>query len=234
MTAAARAQLAVVQRHHRASRRQGDIPSQTPPLASIIAALNLPHSTTSLPPSPPPIHFSVDPPFTPGDPSTFINPALNPHDFNLLNTFDRRLAALHKSRCTECDVFWFDVDVVDGVCRKCRSDIAAHRVPLFGAENDMAPGQVDPSLPTLSQVEKMLIARVHVYVEVRQIRGQQYRYSGNVVNFHRDTATLCHELPHLPRDLDILLLNPSNTNASHRLQRQFARDHRVRRSHVVT
>jgi len=61
---------------------------------------------------------------------------------------------------------------------------------LYSAANDMDPGDVPTSLPVLTQVEDMLIAPVHVYVEVRQIRGQQYKYTGNVVNFHRKTNKL--------------------------------------------
>jgi hypothetical protein len=33
-------------------------------------------------------------------------------------------------------------------------------------------------LPELTQIEEMLIARVYPFVEIRSIRGQQYRWSG--------------------------------------------------------
>ena len=44
---------------------------------------------------------------------------------------------------------------------------------LFSKDNLMDPGSVPEHLPALTQVEEMLIARVHVFLEVRQTRGQQ-------------------------------------------------------------
>lgn len=37
----------------------------------------------------------------------------------------------------------------------------------------MDPGDA-PDLPELTEIEEQLIARVHVAVQVRQVRGQQY------------------------------------------------------------
>jgi uncharacterized protein DUF6570 len=51
-----------------------------------------------------------------------------------------------------------------------------------------------PDLPVFTQFEEMLIARV----EVRQVRGQQYKYSGHVVNFLRNTGKIYDKLPLLP------------------------------------
>jgi len=39
-------------------------------------------------------------------------------------------------------------------------------------------------------VEEMLIARVHVYVQVMSIRGAQFKYAGHVVSFLRDVGTV--------------------------------------------
>jgi len=91
-------------------------------------------------------------------------------------------------------------------------------------------GDVPADLPKLSQVEEQLIARVHVYIDVRLIRGQQYRYSKHCVSFLRDTGSLFDQLPRLPRDLDIVILRPRNsaTNNAHTI-RAFRTDFRVRR-----
>lgn len=51
-----------------------------------------------------------------------------------------------------------------------------------------------PGLPKLSQIEEMLIARVHHFVEVRQIRGQQYKYRGYIVNFLSHTSKIYNAL----------------------------------------
>ncbi|EDN09817.1 predicted protein [Histoplasma mississippiense (nom. inval.)] len=98
-------------------------------------------------------------------------------------------------------------------------------------DNNLDPGQV-PDLPSISQVEEMLIARVHVFVEIRQVRGQQYKYKGHVVNFLQDTDRIYNSLPLLPKDLDIIVLRPSNTSADPRLSHQFRRDFTVRKAVV--
>jgi hypothetical protein len=88
-------------------------------------------------------------------------------------------------------------------------------------------------LPELTQVEEILVARVHVFVEVRQVRGQQYKYKGHILNFLRDTGRVYNTLPLLPQNLDIIiLLRPSNTAADPRLSRQLVRDLHVRRGVV--
>lgn len=67
-------------------------------------------------------------------------------------------------------------------------------------------------LPELTQIEEMLIARVYPFVEIRSIRGQQYRYSGHVINFLRATGRVYRELPLLPQHLDIVMLKPANAD----------------------
>jgi hypothetical protein len=47
---------------------------------------------------------------------------------------------------------------------------------LYSGANEMDPGPMPPSLEQLTQIEEMLIARVHCFVEVRQVRGVQYKY----------------------------------------------------------
>lgn len=96
----------------------------------------------------------------------------------------------------------------------------------------MYSGLVPSSLPELTSVEEMLIARVHVFIEVRQVRGQQFKYKGHVVNFLQNTGHIYDTLPLLPKDLDIVLIRPSNASGNPFLDRQFRRDYRVRKSAV--
>ncbi|EDN05082.1 predicted protein [Histoplasma mississippiense (nom. inval.)] len=107
---------------------------------------------------------------------------------------------------------------------KLKNNICAHY-------NNLNSDQV-PDLPFISQVEEMLIVRVHVFVEIRQVRGQQYKYKGHVVNFLRDTGHIYNSLPLLLKDLDIIVLRPSNTSADPRLSHQFRRDFIVQKAVV--
>ncbi|KAJ5183746.1 hypothetical protein N7492_001362 [Penicillium capsulatum] len=106
------------------------------------------------------------------------------------------------------------------------------QVFLYSHENRMQPSAVD-DLPALTQVEEILISRVHVFQEVRLVRGQQYRYRGHIVHFLRKTGRLYEQLPILPQDLNIILLRPSNTTQFHQLDRQFVADYRVRREAIA-
>jgi uncharacterized protein DUF6570 len=61
--------------------------------------------------------------------------------------------------------------------------------PLLSDANEMDPGEVPEHLPALSQVEEMLIARVHLHLEAKRIRGLQYQYTGHTVCFMISSAS---------------------------------------------
>jgi hypothetical protein len=81
----------------------------------------------------------------------------------------------------------------------------------------------------------MLIAWAHVHVQVRQIRGQQYQYSGHTVCFMQNIQKLYNKLPLIPKDLDIILLKPASGQASDTaaINRSFERQFRVRRRNIA-
>jgi len=127
------------------------------------------------------------------------------------------------------------MDMKDGACKRCRAwdkNIHPGEPFFFSHGNHLDVGVVPRQLPSLTQVEEMVIARVHVFVNVMQIRGQQYLYRGHVVHFLRDVGKIYDQLPLLPAELDIVLLKPKNTDDSDRLRQQFRRLFRVRRSCV--
>jgi len=177
------------------------------------------------------------------------DPALTERDYGLLQDFHRRLDRDVMETCSRCDERWFHMgmnnDDVCAACQKVDRDLDADEPFLFSDENDMNPGPLPKDLPPthegyrspedlpeLSQVEEMLISRVHCFVEVRQVRGVQFKYRGHVVNFLCNTAKVYNKLPLLPGDLDIVIIRPSNYRDDPRLQRQFRRDYRVRRERV--
>jgi hypothetical protein len=101
---------------------------------------------------------------------------------------------------------------------------------FFSAANNMDPGTVLSSLPALSQVEEMVIARGHVQMVMKRVHGHQYHYSGHCVSFMQNNIKL---LPLMPEDLDMVLLRPKDANKNDpRYHRQFQRDFRARRSQV--
>jgi hypothetical protein len=94
----------------------------------------------------------------------------------------------------------------------------------------MDPGVVPSHLPELSQVEEMVIARAHVQMLVKRVRGHQYHYTGHCVTFMQNIVRTVDVLPNLPSELDIVLLQPPASHADDlRYRRQFPADFRVRR-----
>ncbi|KAM6482487.1 hypothetical protein HDV62DRAFT_397316 [Trichoderma sp. SZMC 28011] len=92
---------------------------------------------------------------------------------------------------------------------------------LYSSEHALDIGEVPGHLPALSQVEEMLIVRFHVHVQIFQHRGQQYKYSGRLIDFSRDTGSGYSQLPLYVRDLDIIVLRPVIETTQPHMSRQF-------------
>ena len=139
--------------------------------------------------------------------------------------------------CERCQERDFAMELRCGICHRCylRDTNGQKRPYLMSAENQMDPGIVPADLPELTQVEEMVIARAHVHMLVKRVRGHQYHYSGHCVSFMQDIVRTVTVLPTLPTELDIVLLRPPEANTDDpRYQRQFCHDFRVRRQHVVS
>jgi hypothetical protein len=72
----------------------------------------------------------------------------------------------------------------------------------------MDPGVIPSYLPELSQVEEIVIARAHVQMLIKRVRGHQYQYTGHCVAFMQNIVRTVDMLPNLPSELDIVLLWP--------------------------
>ena len=120
----------------------------------------------------------------------------------------------------------------DGICNRCYTrdkNIAKGQPFLMSAENHtLAPA----SLPALTDVEEILIARIKVVIQVWLGKGAQWKYTGHVVNFMRDTGKIYRKLPALPEDADIVLIRPARGPDGSRAQ--FRKKLTVRREVVKT
>jgi hypothetical protein len=185
-----------------------------------------------LPPKPPVIDF--------GDPNFLDQPALAGIDIDYITKFYTELGKVKMETCDTCNRCWFDLRVFNNECDVCRKDrVSSVRipdwVPLYGAANDIDAGPMPPELPTLTRTEEMLIARIHVFMEVRQYRGVQYKYREHVCHFAVNSGRVFSRLPVLPQDLDILILKPPPVPGEDKeaMNRQFRKDWNVRRQVVV-
>ena len=94
------------------------------------------------------------------------------------------------------------MELQEGICKRCRRENAKRTTDeegrqeprLFIDENFADPGEMPEHLPPLTQFEEMLIARVHTFMEVRQHRGQQFKYWGHICNFMTNVQTVCSNL----------------------------------------
>jgi len=85
-----------------------------------------------------------------------------------------------------CDEQFPSINIVMGMCCRCYRD--KKEVKKFSAENNMNPGEVPDELKGLTKIEEMLIAQTFPIVSVYYLRGDQYAYSGNVINFPQDVG----------------------------------------------
>ena len=58
----------------------------------------------------------------------------------------------------------------------------------FSAANELDFGLVPTYLPELSFTKEMMISKVHIFTQIRQIQGVQYRYKGHCISFSRNVA----------------------------------------------
>ncbi|KAJ6436330.1 ATP-dependent DNA helicase pfh1 [Purpureocillium lavendulum] len=157
---------------------------------------------------------------------------LSERDKELLKKFWTELENDRMEYCARCQETWFDMRLKDGICKRCIAKDKNKKEDepwFFSAENQLDFGSIPAFLPQLTKVEEMLIAPVHVFVNVMQVRGQQYKYRGHIVHFLRDVGKVYRQLPLLPPELDVILLRPPNSGEHAHLDRQFRRQFRVRR-----
>ncbi|KAF1949335.1 hypothetical protein CC80DRAFT_510570 [Byssothecium circinans] len=91
---------------------------------------------------------------------------------------------------------------------------------------------VIPNLPSLTDVEEMLIAQVHCFMQICQHRGQQYKYRGHICHFAINVARVFSRLPVLPSKLNIIILKPPHSDEDDHasVERQFKKSWKAHHS----
>ncbi|KAK3919299.1 ATP-dependent DNA helicase [Frankliniella fusca] len=122
--------------------------------------------------------------------------------------FDATMAALQMNVCQRCNraVMTADGSLAPSCTKRAREDPTRRECEFrFTAANRMDPGIVPPELQGLTHIEQQLIARVHPVLSVYKVRGGQYGYSGNIINFPQDVQQLATALPHRLADLNSVI-----------------------------
>ena len=150
--------------------------------------------------------------------------AVSPEEKQQLEIVRQKIIDIRMEHCVYCHEKWFDLKLKDGKCSKCQKG------SKFQVRNKMYPGIVPPALPQLSQMEEMIISPVHALVQLWQVKGGQYKYTGHICNFPRENAVMVAKVPLLPEDCDIIIMRRAGTNNV--TNEQIFRDFRVRRGAI--
>ena len=159
--------------------------------------------------------------------SKYSTDALSKSDRFQLQKFRDKMDELKYSLCPVCNESFPSIVILnEECCRRCYNEKEYPK--KFSAENNMDPGDVPEELQGLSEIEEMLIARVFPVMSVYRLRGGQYGYRGNVINFPQDVEEFATHLPRHPSSLNVLIVRRQSANNS-----AIFRDFKVRRDKVA-
>jgi hypothetical protein len=162
-------------------------------------------------------------------------------DWNRVQGWMQRLNTQELWHCERCKERWFDITLdADGVCQRCitrdREVQGTDNCHLMSIKNQMDPGPIPSHLPELTDIEQMLVAPVHISMQMAHVKGAQYRYKGHVMTFLRDVPDVVTILPRLPQHCQVVIIRPKQVLVDGRTPedptRQFRRSFTVRRGAV--
>ncbi|KAE8740744.1 hypothetical protein FOCC_FOCC013730 [Frankliniella occidentalis] len=115
------------------------------------------------------------------------------------NNFDEKLKSFKYEHCSICNEKYL---YYPGMKRAHRKKTLCRK---FSSQNQMDPGAVPLELQGLTFIEEQLIARVHPVLSVYKLKGCQYGYKGNVINFFQDVQGFATQLPHRIEDISSII-----------------------------
>ncbi|KAJ7498879.1 hypothetical protein FB451DRAFT_1014346, partial [Mycena latifolia] len=121
-------------------------------------------------PDNPPQNAGQDPDHPMPPPNPLSEKAISDQDQVLMDGVRKKIMDIRLESCGACHEHWFDLQVVNDKCQKCRKRTHPEK---FQTSNMMNPGIVPGPdvLPPLTQIEEMIISPVHALVSLYQIRG---------------------------------------------------------------
>ena len=104
-------------------------------------------------------------------------------DWRRIEIFREKLQQEVMETCSRCNEQWFQMHLATqgddiSVYKACVKDAKSLRYLsepfLFNDANNMDLGAVSEHLPTLTEVEEMIIAHIYIHLQVARVYGQQY------------------------------------------------------------
>ncbi|KAK3910147.1 ATP-dependent DNA helicase [Frankliniella fusca] len=100
--------------------------------------------------------------------------------------FEKKLDDFEMAQCVRCDTFFWN----NHTYCYCKSH------PSILTSELMRIGNIPPELTGLSYLEELLISKVHPMISIYKLKGGQYGFKGNVINFRQDVSTFTKQLPY--------------------------------------
>lgn len=73
--------------------------------------------------------------------------------------------------CLRCKESWYNLKVLKGICHRCRQKDNSQPIHLYSRANHMDPGNMPSTLPTLTTIEQLLIAPIHISMQIIYVKG---------------------------------------------------------------
>ena len=106
---------------------------------------------------------------------------LSEFEQDFLQKFHDKIDKFKHTLCPVCNESFPSIVLVKGECCRCYTEKTLSK--KFSAENNMNPENVPKELQDLIEIKEMLITRVFSVMSIYRLRGGQYEYHGNVINF---------------------------------------------------
>ncbi|GBB92622.1 hypothetical protein RclHR1_20340001 [Rhizophagus clarus] len=129
---------------------------------------------------------------------------LSKSDRKLLQKFCTEMNKLMYKICSACNKRFPSINLILGMYRQCYSN--KNEVKKFFVANNIDLGDVPEELKGLTEIEKILISQTFPIVSVYYLCGDQYAYSGNIINFSQDVGEFVSRLSRHSSMLDTLVV----------------------------
>ena len=121
--------------------------------------------------------------------------------------YHKRLSDLKQHFCNICNELWPSTNLI---CKNCKDNKVK-----FSKSNDMVPDfdlpeDIKKQFENLTMIEEMLISPIFAFMSIFRLPGGQYVSRGYMANFSQDIGSLIKQLPHIVKDLPILLIKKKN------------------------
>ena len=130
----------------------------------------------------------------------------------VITDFEERNSGLKHSHCIGCHSVSLMLKTKGrGLCDECHEHKKTHgdlrkfgTLPVWRDEQGEIQYHLPPELQDLRIAEKLLIARVSVFVPLVHLQKGQVGVRGHVCSFTQDVGEICTRLPRLPEDVNVV------------------------------